>query len=192
MKKETWDWWYARLVFWPTWLWNILLGRIFKTRDWWDAIDEQVYLGARPFRLDLPRLAADGVRSVVNTCEEFPGFLSDYRRLGIDQLYIPTIDFTHPSRESIDCAVEFIDQSVAAGKKVYIHCKAGRGRSATIAICWLMHSRGMSLPEAQAHLLNCRPHVNAHLGDRPVVRQYAEELVAHRSPDSTPSDWNGD
>jgi atypical dual specificity phosphatase len=174
-------WWYAHLVFWPTWLWNILLGRVLKVRAWWNEIDSDVILGARPFRSDIPKLAAAGVKNIVNTCEEFPGFTADYKQARIDQLYVPAIDFTHPTRESIDEAVQYIDRAVAAGNKVYIHCKAGRGRSATVAICWLMHSRGMTLEQAQQHLLRCRPHVNSHLGDRPVVQQYAAEIQSKKS-----------
>lgn len=172
---------YAQLVFWPTWGWNITLGRILKTRDWWNEIDPGVLLGARPFQRDVPILKQLGVGAIVNTCEEFPGFPEDYRRWGIEQLYIPTVDFTHPSRQSIDEAITFIDAERAQGKKVYIHCKAGRGRSATIAICWLMHTRGMSLEQAQQHLLQCRPHVNARLTERPVVQQYAADLAAKTS-----------
>lgn len=174
--SETLDRCYSRLVFWPTWAWNIALGRILKTRAWWSEIDSQVLLGARPFRSDLAELHASGVGAIVNTCEEFTGFNADYRRLGIEQLYIPTIDFTHPKREDLDRAVAFMDEQIAAGKKVYIHCKAGRGRSATVAICWLMHSRGMSPEQAQQHLLNCRPHVNPRLTERPVVQQFAADL----------------
>ncbi|MFN9363168.1 MAG: dual specificity protein phosphatase family protein [Planctomycetota bacterium] len=174
--STTLDRWYSRLVFWPTWAWNIALGRVLKLRPWWSEIDSQVLLGARPFRSDLQILRAAGVTAIVNTCEEFSGFHSENGRLGIRQLSIPTIDFTHPSREDIDHAIDFIDKEVAAGNKVYIHCKAGRGRSGTVAICWLMHSRGMSLDEAQRHLLNCRPHVNPRLTERPVVRRYAEDL----------------
>ena len=170
------DRWYSRLVFWPTWVWNIALGRALKVRAWWSEIDPQVLLGARPFRSDLKRLRSLGVTGIVNTCEEFPGFGGEYARLGIEQLYLPTIDFTHPSPEDIARAVDFIDEKVAAGGKVYIHCKAGRGRSATVAICWLMHSRGMSLPQAQSHLLACRPHVNPRLTERPVVMEYARGL----------------
>ncbi|MFN5274384.1 MAG: hypothetical protein ACK5E3_14335, partial [Planctomycetota bacterium] len=49
---------------------------------------------------------------------------------------------------------------------------AGRARSATIVICWLVKHRGMSPQEAQAHLLACRPQVNPHLLKRPVVREF--------------------
>ena len=39
---------------------------------------------------------ADGVRAVVNTCEEYVGPVAQYQHHGIEQLRIPTTDFTHP------------------------------------------------------------------------------------------------
>jgi atypical dual specificity phosphatase len=73
--------------------------------------------------------------------------------------------------------VEYIQAKVLAGGKVYVHCKAGRARSATVVICWLVKYRGMTLNQAQQHLLRCRPHVNATLPKRPVVREYCDHLA---------------
>jgi atypical dual specificity phosphatase len=36
-------------------------------------------------------------------------------------------------------AVEFISSFKEKGEKVYIHCKAGHGRAASVALCWLIH-----------------------------------------------------
>ena len=60
----------ARLLFVPTLLWNMLLGRLLGLRRWWDAVDDHVILGAFPFARDARRLQALGVGAVVNTCEE--------------------------------------------------------------------------------------------------------------------------
>ena len=54
----------ARLLFVPTLLWNMLLGRVLKIRNWWDAVDEHVILGALPFSGDARRLHALGVGAV--------------------------------------------------------------------------------------------------------------------------------
>ncbi|MFG0263537.1 MAG: dual specificity protein phosphatase family protein, partial [Rhodopirellula sp. JB055] len=72
----------------------------------------------------------------------------------------------------------FIQRHVENGKAVYIHCKAGRARSATIAICWLIAHKGMSPDEAQAWLLEKRPHINPRLTQCLVVQQFARELQA--------------
>lgn len=168
--------WYATTVFYPTLAWNVMLGRILKLRNWWDPIDPYVVLGARPFAADVPVLRQLGIRAVVNTCEEYVGPVAEYQQHQIVQLHIPTTDFVHPSLEDVDQAVEFIQQHVADGNKVYIHCKAGRARSATVAICWLMKYRSMTAQQAQQKLLECRPHTNAKLTRRPVVQQFAANL----------------
>ena len=168
--------WYAAIVFYPTLAWNVGLGRILKVRNWWDAIDSNVILGARPFPSDVAALHGLGVRAVVNTCEEYPGPVAEYQQHGIVQLHIPTTDFVHPSLDDVNQAVEFVQQHVTDGDTVYIHCKAGRARSATIAICWLMKYRSMTAEQAQQKLLDCRPHTNAKLTQRPVVRQFAANL----------------
>lgn len=169
---------YADLLFAPTYAWNVLLGRILKRRRWWDYVDPMVILGARPLKRDLGRLYAEGVRGVVNMCQEYPGPVTQYKELGIDQLWLPTIDFQPPSIEHIAQGVEYLHRKTEAGEKVYVHCKAGRARSATVVICWLVQYRGLTLEEAQQHLLDCRPHVHPKLGDRLVVQRYIEQIKA--------------
>ncbi len=167
---------YARTVFYPTLAWNFTLGRILKVRHWWDRIDPHVIVGAYPFSRDVAGLYAAGVRGVVNTCEEYAGPQVAYERLGIEQLRIPTTDFTHPKLDDITNAVEFVERHAQHGDTVYIHCKAGRARSATVALCWLMKYRGMTKEQAQAKLLESRPHVNPRLAEREVVKQFAETI----------------
>lgn len=168
---------YARSVFYPTLAWNYLLGRILKKRRWWDRIDSHVIVGAYPFAGDIASLRGEGVRAVVNTCEEYSGPLSEYDKHGIEQLHIPTTDFTHPKLSDVEAAVEFIQKYKLQNDVVYIHCKAGRARSATVAICWLIKYRGMSIQEAQQHLLRSRPHINPRLGQREVVQAFARNLA---------------
>ncbi|MEM7782846.1 MAG: phosphatidylglycerophosphatase and protein-tyrosine phosphatase 1 family protein [Planctomycetota bacterium] len=171
----------AQVIFYPTLGWNILLGRVLRVRNWWDSVDPFVIVGAMPFASDIEKLASkESVGAVVNTCEEYEGPVKEYQKFGIDQFRMPTIDFTHPSFEDVCRAVEFVQQNVANEKTVYIHCKAGRARSATVAICWLMKYRGMSGQEAQQWLLQNRPHVNPRLTSRPVVQQFERELSGGR------------
>lgn len=162
----------AKLVFLPTLVWNMLLGRWLKVRNWWDRIDETLIVGALPFEKDVPAMAAAGVTCVVNTCAEYGGPVQAYEASGIRQLRVPTIDFTHPSLDSVNQAVAFIEQQTRDGGTVYVHCKAGRARSATVAMCWLIQHRNMTPEQAQALLLEKRPHVNPHVYNRPVVRQF--------------------
>ena len=166
------SWLYAHIVFYPTLWWNMLLGRWLKVRNWWDEVDKDVVLGAFPFPHDVDALAELGVKGVINTCEEYAGPVEAYATHGIEQFRMPTVDFTHPSLEDVTAAVAFIESQVAKGHRVYIHCKAGRARSATVAICWLMKSRGITKEEGQQILNKARPHINQHLFSRPVVIEF--------------------
>lgn len=162
-----------RLLFIPSLIYNLVLERLLPSRRWWDQVEDHVLLGALPLPWIVDDMAAAGVRAVVNTCAEYGGPTAGYARLSIEQLRTPTLDFTPPTLESIERAVEFIETHRRRGVTVYIHCKAGRGRSATVALCWLVAYRGMTPERAQAHLESVRPHINRTLWQRDVVRQFA-------------------
>jgi len=174
----------ARLVFLPTFGWNLLLGRVFKVRNWWDAVEPRLLLGARPLRRDVATFSNLQIDSVVNLCEEFRGPVDLYAKYSIQQLWLPTTDFQPPSLEQIDQGVEYIEarlnQATTNHGKVYVHCKAGRARSATIVLCWMIKYRGMTSESAQRRLLEVRPHVNPSLHQRPVIREF-EQLFTTKS-----------
>ena len=170
----------ARLLFVPTLLWNLLLGRVLRVRNWWDRVDEHVILGALPFAADVPRLAAVGVRAVVNTCEEYVGPVAEYAVAGIEQLRVPTTDFQPPQLADIEQAVAFMQRHIERGETVYVHCKAGRARSATVVLCWLVAAKGMTVDAAQQLLLAKRPHVKRDLARRAVVLEFAAKYAAAR------------
>lgn len=179
---------FAAVSFYPTLYWNYLLGRTFKIRRWWDHIDPHVIVGAYPFARDVEALYQAGVRAVVNTCEEYKGPILQYERLGIEQLRIPTTDFTPPRLRDVEIAVEFVEAHVEQSHTVYIHCKAGRARSATVALCWLVKYRGLTIAQAQSSLLHSRPHVHPRLADRDVVKRFAAKWASPRqaADDATP------
>lgn len=165
-------WFLARSLFPVTIAWNYLLGRTFQVRDWWARIDEHVIIGAYPFGSDVASFEAERIRGIVNTCEEYAGPVQHYRRAGIEQLHIPTIDFTSPTLADVEEGVAFIRKHASNGDTVYVHCKAGRGRSATVVVCYLIETRGMTPEEAQAFLLRKRPHAHGSLYKRQVVLDF--------------------
>lgn len=172
------QWLYARLAYWPTLGWNVFLGRTLKVRAWWSRVDEHVILGAVPFRSDVQRLHGEGVIGVINTCHEYGGPCLEYDRVGIVQLHLPTIDFTPPTLEDVQRGVDFIREHAASGRTVYVHCKAGRARSATIVACWLIASRSISPEEAQRILLEHRPFVLPRIAQRQVVLDFHANFLA--------------
>ena len=165
-------WVYARILFYPTLFLNIVLCKVFGLRNWYDRIDDYVILGALPRKDDVPRLNKMGVRVVLNVCEEYSGPEEAYAAAGIEQVRLPTIDYTSPSLSTVRQGVCCIEKCVSRGDLIYVHCKAGRGRSATIVLCWLIKAKKINPNEAMNFLLERRPHVNKRLNKRKVVGEF--------------------
>jgi atypical dual specificity phosphatase len=47
-----------------------------------------------------------------------------YKELGIEELWLPTVDHYEPSLSALEAAVKFIDKFKEKNQKVYVHCKA--------------------------------------------------------------------
>ena len=101
----------AYLLFYPTLWYNQILCRIFSWRNWWDRIDEHLIIGALPMKRHVKPLHDEGIRAVVNTCNEYSGPLEHYNEHGIDQLRVPTVDFTPPSLEHVQQAVKLMKRT---------------------------------------------------------------------------------
>jgi atypical dual specificity phosphatase len=157
-------WLCVRLAFYPA-LWFNRLMCVLGLWHRWDWVDENVAVGALPSSADLRQLSAQGVAAVVNMCEEFGGDPRALRACGLTQLHLPTLDYHCPSQEDLLRGLQFIDNQLATGRKVLLHCKAGRGRSAVLALCYLMKSQGLSASEALT-VLKARRRQLAHGIDR--------------------------
>lgn len=59
--------------------------------------------------------------------------------MGVRHLQLNTVEFEPPTLEHIQKGLDFIEEVAQVDDGVtYIHCKAGRIRSATIAACYLI------------------------------------------------------
>lgn len=152
----------ARFLFYPTLLYNVLRNMIQAEFRWWDQIDEFLLLGAVPFPTDVPRLKQLGVSGVVTLNESYETLVptSLYLAHGIDHLVLPTRDYLFaPSLGDIWQAVEFINENTKNGKTTYVHCKAGRGRSTTIVLCYLIQYKNMAPDVAYEYVRSIRSRV---------------------------------
>jgi len=62
-----------------------------------------------------------------------------WKNHGVEFLQLSTTDiFETPCQEKLQQGVLFIDKFKKNGGSVYVHCKAGRTRSATLVGCYLM------------------------------------------------------
>ena len=79
-------------------------------------------------------------------CDEYRGPVSSYERLGIEHLHLPTVDHFEPSVEDLKRAVSFIQKHESRGGRVYVHCRAGHGRSAAAVYAWLLYKEPLADP----------------------------------------------
>ena len=54
------------------------------------------------------------------------------------QHWFKTVDFQPPSLTAIQQGLDILEQARTSGHSVYVHCKAGKGRSAVVTACYLM------------------------------------------------------
>ncbi|GMP95729.1 hypothetical protein CsSME_00044659 [Camellia sinensis var. sinensis] len=152
----------ARALFYPTLLYNVVRNKVQVEFRWWDWIDEFVLLGAVPFPSDVERLKERGVCGVITLNEPYETLVptSLYLAHGIDHLVLPTRDYLFaPSLSDICQAVDFIHENASCGRSTYVHCKAGRGRSTTIVICYLVQHKQMMPEAAYSYVKSIRPRV---------------------------------
>ncbi|XVF10882.1 hypothetical protein REPUB_Repub07fG0221600 [Reevesia pubescens] len=152
----------ARALFYPTLVYNVVRNKIQAEFRWWDRVDEFILLGAVPFPSDVPRLKEIGVRGVITLNEPYETLVptSLYQNHCINHLVIPTRDYCFaPSLTSICQAIDFIHRNASHGQTTYVHCKAGRGRSTTIVLCYLVHYKQMTPAAAYDYVKSIRPRV---------------------------------
>lgn len=152
----------ARAFFYPSLAWNIARSRLQDTWHWWDEITENVVLGAIPFYSTLEEFKKLEVKAVVTLNEGFEVFITteQYQESGIAHLHIPTVDFLYaPPTCDLHKGVDFIHGHASEGRKTYVHCKAGRGRSTTLVVCYLIKYYGQTPEEAYTFVRERRPQV---------------------------------
>ncbi|XP_076955435.1 phosphatidylglycerophosphate phosphatase PTPMT2-like [Bidens hawaiensis] len=167
----------ARILFYPTLLYNVFRNKIQSEFRWWDQIDQFLLLGAVPFPKDVPRLKQINVGGVITLNEPYETLVptSLYCAHDIDHLVIPTRDYLFaPSFVDIDRAVNFIHKNATRGRTTYVHCKAGRGRSTTIVLCYLVEYKHMTPASALEYVRSRRPRVLLAPSQWKAVQEYKQ------------------
>jgi protein-tyrosine phosphatase len=78
------------------------------------------------------------------------------REHGITLLHLPTVDSRAVSQEMLEDGVAWVNQQLADGGRVYIHCAHGIGRSVLLACCVLV-TMGYSAQDALRLVKQKRP-----------------------------------
>ena len=144
---------------------------------WFDEVDPSLVVGGALFPGDLDALRARGVGAILSLCAEYVDPPCD----GLAMHRIAVHDDLPASAEQIKEGVRWIDERVAAGAKVYVHCAAGRGRSVSVACAWLVRRHGLSTDEALARIQAVRPCARPARWQIAAVRKLEPELRSAKS-----------
>ncbi|XP_066109996.1 phosphatidylglycerophosphatase and protein-tyrosine phosphatase 1 isoform X1 [Saccopteryx bilineata] len=157
----------ARVLFYPTLLYTLFRGKVQGPahRDWYHRIDRTVLLGALP------------LRSMTR---------QEWRKLGIEQLRLSTIDMTGvPTLANLRRGVQFALKYQSLGQSVYVHCKAGRSRSATMVAAYLIQVYNCSPEEAVEAITKIRSHIYIRPGQLEVLKEFHKEIAAEAAKNVT-------
>lgn len=178
---------FARITFYPTLIYNVFMEKV-TSRRWYDRIDEHVLLGALPFRgMEQKLINEENVKGVVSMNENYElAFLShdktSWEKLGIRFLQLQTRDiFESPDQKKLVKGVQFISDVIQeTNGSVYVHCKAGRTRSATLVGCYLLTKTGNTPEEVMNFMKNKRPHIWLRKKQLQALQLYYENNVLER------------
>lgn len=149
--------------------------------SWRTWVTPEVMVGGFLLPSDVAELSRLGIGAVVNTTCELIDPVDALIAADIEYLNIPCWDMRAPTTEDADRAVAFIAARVAEGKRVYVHCGSGVGRSVAIVVCFLVTHRGMAPAEALSWIKEKRPRVSLSDVQRRFVETYATTRTSDRA-----------
>ncbi len=124
-----------------------------------EIISEQFWIGPSPYKSELETLKGEqGPKLIILDLTRNPEEQRWCGQLGIGyDDRIPRIedDYSPISIPKLKLVSRIIDDDISQGRKVFLHCKAGIGRSPTCAVAYLVHC-GTSLSEAKEMVQNKR------------------------------------
>ena len=119
---------------------------------------------------------------MLDTRAERPSELAFYDKHGITHRKFPVPDVTVPDEAVLTEAVAWIDDQLADGRTVLIHCAKGSGRSATVLAAYLMKTDGMSFDAVRDLLRSKRALVKLEDRHRRVLESWVATADGRADP----------
>lgn len=162
-----------------------LIYNIQTSPAWWNGITDHIFLGSIPLVQQKEKILALGVTHVVTLLEEFelekglvhPMTKALWEGKGIAHKQINAKDFAGLPPEDLHEGVEHLQREMEKeSAKIYVHCKAGRGRSAALVTAYLWKYGGFeTIAEAYAFVKSQRPQINLNDRQMAAIQTYSEQ-----------------
>ena len=144
--------------------------------DKMNHIKGNLYLGDKNAAKDEKYLKEHGITAVVNCASSFESKYKDLKfiKLGLkdksSQKLFPKLDEGY----------EFIKEHIKKGK-VFVHCQAGRSRSGSMVIYYLMREEGWDYEKTLKYVKSKRPCVKPNSGFEKQLKEYYKKHLKHKS-----------
>jgi len=153
-----------------------------KKQPWMSDINENIVLGGIPlenkyYADEFNKRNIDSVLSLIedfeykNTFNIIPVKKETWEKKNINFHSIPTKDFLPLSIQDIKNAVSILKSEINKKKKIYVHCKAGKGRSAIVVCCYLI-DQGKTADEAIQFVSKKRSNIRLSKAQRQRIHDY--------------------
>lgn len=110
-------------------------------------VTDELAVGGAIHTRDIARLRRMGITAIADCREEAADDEVVLAKHGIAYLRIPTPDACELAQPDLRIGVVWVNERLAQGEKVYVHCKHGVGRAPLLASCLLV-AQGASAEEA--------------------------------------------
>uniref|UniRef100_K3WQS2 protein-tyrosine-phosphatase n=1 Tax=Globisporangium ultimum (strain ATCC 200006 / CBS 805.95 / DAOM BR144) TaxID=431595 RepID=K3WQS2_GLOUD len=142
---------------------HLLMAKHFESRDNVPipVLPGQLFVGSFGAANNRDALQTHGISHVLCVSPTLPLVFPDaftYLRIAVADL--PSVRIS----ESFSMALDFIDSALLDGGCVLVHCFAGKSRSATLVLAYLIARKQMRLEAALALLQALRPQVQPNSG----------------------------
>jgi len=132
-----------------------------------------LYLGNKTHAADIRVLDTLGITTIINVTIEIPNFFENRTDIEYIKLNVEDDEDTEMLSTWIQVCNK-IESCKKLNKKVLVHCSAGRSRSASSIIYYLMKKEELSLDDAFEHVLRCRDCIDPNDGFRKQLKQAYE------------------
>jgi atypical dual specificity phosphatase len=141
---------------------------------------QAIYLSGDAGANDFTNLSALGITHILNITDCIPNYYEGttnivYMRVSIADCGSIILKDYFPA------VFEFITNALDAGGQVLVHCFAGKSRSASFVIAYLMQSSGLSYMDALRHVQKHRPVIEPNFGFELQLNAFEAELLLHQS-----------
>jgi protein tyrosine phosphatase (PTP) superfamily phosphohydrolase (DUF442 family) len=136
-------------------------------------VAEDLAIGGRVLPDEWNALRDAGVTAVLDCRLEARDPDDVLEKLGIAFHHLPTVDAGHFTEPQVVEGVAWVEKQWAEGRRVLVHCQAGKGRSVLIGGAALTR-RGMTPDEAVALIRERRPIITPTPGQLARLKAFAE------------------